>query len=43
MVIKKMEDEGEGKGQGTGGRDICPRKTKDYLWMERRQMWHIGR
>ncbi len=40
---RPTEDEGEGKetrgrrearGNGEGERDICPRRTKDYLWIE---------
>lgn len=31
--IGEIEDLGEGKG----GRDICPKGTKDCLWIERRQ------
>lgn len=34
------------KGKGTrerGKRDICPRGTKYFLWIERQQMWPIGK
>ena len=31
-----------GRVPGQVGRDICPRVTKDCLWIERGQMWHIG-
>ena len=30
------------RGTRERGRDICPRGTKYYLWIERRQTWHIG-
>ena len=33
---------GRKKGGGMG-KDIWPRRTKDCLWIERRQMWTIGK
>lgn len=26
-----------------GGRDICPEGTQDCLWIEKKQMWPIGK
>lgn len=43
MAGKEIEDEGERKGRGKGGMDICLRGTKDGLWLERRQTWHTGK
>lgn len=42
---KRQEvEEGEGKKQErVGVGDICPRATKDCFWIERRQMWPIGK
>lgn len=32
------------KGKGTRKKEgICPPGTKDCLWIERRQMWSIGK
>lgn len=31
------------KGAGRRGRDICPRGTKDYFQIERRQTWPTGK
>ena len=39
---KGTKERGE-KRQGRSGRGICPGGTKDCLWIERRQMWPIGK
>lgn len=33
----------ERKGEGRGGRNICPRGAKDCLWIGRRGTWPIGK
>ena len=31
------------KQEGTREYGICPRGTKDCLWIERGQVWHMGK
>ena len=31
------------RGQWRRGRGICPEETKDFLWIEMRQMWPLGK
>ena len=43
MVVKETEHREMEKGTRERGRDICPRETNDCLWIEGRQMWHMGK
>lgn len=40
---KRQNQEIEDKGEGKGGRGICPRGTTDHLWIERKQRRLIGK
>ena len=40
---KKIETREKGKGTNERAEDICSRRTKDCLWIERRQTWPIGK
>lgn len=40
---QEIEDEGEGEGHKGTCRDICPLRTKDCIWIEKRQTWPEGR
>lgn len=43
-MVKKIENEREGEGNKGEVVGVLSRVlgTKDYLWIERRQTWHIG-
>lgn len=42
-VRQRTEIESKGEGKGREGRDICPRGTKDCFWIERKEIWPMGR
>lgn len=35
---QELEEEGEERRDRDWGRDICPTRTKEHLWIGRRQM-----